>query len=132
MKNKLIFISIGIVSLLTITYLRFNSKFFDRMVESKKCEHRLEANNLTFSGRITSKYTDDRTFRWIEIYQNGEIEKVDIFVSEVNNAFEKVMTGDSLIKEKGTLNLRVVRNNDEFSIILDYGCPSSATSLITH
>lgn len=92
------------------------------MVGSKKCEHELEAKAMAFSGRVTAKYKDDRTFRWIEFYKNGETEKVGVFVSEVNDAFGKVAVGDSLVKEQGTLRLIIIRNDEEYNIILDYGC----------
>lgn len=77
---------------------------------------------MAFSGRVTAKYRDKRTFRWIEFNKDGDTEKVSIFVSEVRNAFEKVAVGDSIIKEQGTLQLTVIRNSEETKITLDYGC----------
>ena len=95
------------------------------------CKAQAKALNVEFSGVLIRKYEDssDHLKRKVEISSDKEIYKSSFLASEVSGFYEEVLVGDSLIKEKNSLEVKVIRGNIQKSYFLDYMCPSTNASL---
>lgn len=80
---------------------------------------------IEFKGILNKKYLDDKNHmaKTIEML-NGDKKFISTFLTlEQSNFFKVIKEGDSLVKEKESLNMKVVRNSQETDYLLDFMCP---------
>ena len=116
----------GIGLFFLIIYLNFFHQDTVLSVSQKNmCKAKTKALNVEFSGVLIRKYEDssDHFKRKVEISSDEGIYKSSFLASEVSGFYEEILAGDSLIKGKNSLDVKVFRGNIQQSYFLDYICP---------
>ncbi|MEM0940474.1 MAG: hypothetical protein AAF600_10110 [Bacteroidota bacterium] len=123
LRSKIVLTGIGILFL--VFYLIFYRDSTVLLVSQKNmCRAKSKALDVEFSGVLIRKYEDrsDHLKKKVEISSNGGIYKSSFLASEVGGFFEKLIEGDSLVKEKNSLEVRIFRDENRLNYLLDFMC----------
>lgn len=129
LKSKFLITGIGLLFL--IFYLVFfHQEALLSVSQKNMCKAKSKALNVGFSGILIRKYEDssDHLKRKVEIMTNNGIFKSSFLASEVSGFYEEILVGDTLIKEKNSLEIEVIRSNDTLRYFLDYMCSTDRPS----
>ena len=86
------------------------------------CEEDLKKRS--FNGIVLNKYKDynQHAYPAIKISSGNLYSKEYFFEGENSGCYNFVQIGDSLVKEKGSLVINLIRNGIDTFFIIDYGC----------
>jgi len=120
LKTKLVVLIIIIIVIL-LGNLIFKLESPDNKVLS--CNWSLDMKMKTFSGSLKEKYIDRSNHgKETLVISKKEMEHQITLTNEKNNIFEKLEIGDLIKKDKGSLQISVIRGKEELIYEMDYGC----------
>lgn len=86
-----------------------------------QCENEKNVNNMKFEGKVLKKYLDKKEHLNPVLITNDQPYKLIIQI-DISRFYEFVEVGDSLKKEKGSLDIRLIRTGLDTVFTIDYGC----------
>ncbi len=123
-KNKLK-LTIIPVSLFLVFIVFFYDGVVLNVASSNMCKAHKKAVKISLDGLLTKKYRDsnDHMVKKLEIrLADGEIVRTSFLASEVSGFFDKIELGDSIIKNEGSLDVLLFRDEKKYVYTLDYMC----------
>lgn len=97
---------------------------------SRFCQAHDEFKSLDFKGRLVKKYRDEYNHRYETLIistEQGDI-KTNILKLESSGIFDKLIEGDSLIKDSESQNLITIRNGARIQFTANFNCKNPPTS----
>lgn len=90
--------------------------------DKERCETAALIKEKSIIGVVIAKYRDKRNLRHFA-YRRGKV-RVDnsFFVLEGSDTYDHIQVGDSIIKEKGSFVVTLIRQDSVYTHTLDYGC----------
>lgn len=96
------------------------------LVLNKKtpCKKKQSVLESRISGYVVGKYLDEthHNYETLEVRQQSDVRRHHFLLFEKSGAFQFVMVGDSIYKEKNTLILTVIRKSETYHLNLVYDC----------
>ncbi len=114
MSKKHLFIIAQVVFVILFFALWF-------LAPSGNCEAENSLKKEKFNGNVVKKYIDreQHLYPTLKLANYNRIVVVDY---DKSGFYPFVQIGDSLIKEKGSLDIRLIRNELDTVFTIDYGC----------
>lgn len=93
--------------------------------DSKECNYEKEIKGFEINSRVKDKFLDKNSHLnpTIILYRNTQ--KIVFTSSEKSKFYDFVEIGDSLIKERGSLDIRLIRSGLDTVITVGYGCDNN-------
>ncbi|UII34116.1 hypothetical protein LVD17_09850 [Fulvivirga ulvae] len=127
MKKVILGILTLLLSAVIISFLLkeiLQTKPFSNRRNNSLCKTEKFGRAEFFSGIIVKKYLDRKNHsnRTIKFKNNNDIKESILFALDSSGAYDFLIEGDSIVKNKGELRVRIYRDSvlNEFNI--DYGC----------
>lgn len=91
---------------------------------SSECEGEREVNNMKIEGKVLKKFLDKKEHLYPVLIINGQPHRLIIQIDN-SKFYNFVEVGDSLKKEKGNLDIRVIRAGLDTVFTINYGCENN-------
>ncbi|MBI3142048.1 MAG: hypothetical protein HYZ16_04410 [Bacteroidetes bacterium] len=89
---------------------------------SNNCRAHNQFVNSSFEGVVEDKYRDRNAHLYPTIKLTNDRRRFVFHSIEKSAFYDFVEQGDSLLKEKGSMDVRLIRSNIDTVITIDYGC----------
>jgi len=91
---------------------------------SNNCKLEKNLREKSIIGRVEIKYIDYKAHKYQTIKVLGVPSSLVIYEQDKSNFYSYVRIGDSIVKDKGSLEIEVIRDTDNYTKVfrIDYGC----------
>jgi hypothetical protein len=124
-SEKLIYFALGTgFPILTIVFIISVVSYMSDFAKVDKCAYEEQFRQTEWNGIVTDKYIDhpNHAFETIEIENDGQNKKIQNWILFQNGNFAKIEIGDSIVKKRGLVNVKLFKSEEELNLIVDYGC----------
>lgn len=115
-KNINIYIVLFFVFLFSLIWL---------FSDSNACINEREIKNVEINSKVKDKFLDKNSHLYPTIILYRNIQELFFFYDEKSKFYDFVEIGDSLIKERGSLDIRLIRSDLDTVITVGYGCDNN-------
>ena len=122
-KANFILTIIGLL-LFLIFYLLYFDQWTENTRKSNMCKAKQKALSVNLNGTIQKRYRNKRN-HMVETIEINSIDKnirSTFLANEVSGFFDIISVGDSLIKDEGSLKIKVISNGIQKTFLLNYMC----------
>lgn len=84
------------------------------------CSNENHFRKQFIEGRVVNKFLNEKEHLYPTLNMTGTLRNYSFL--DKSRFYNFVEIGDSLIKEKGSLDIRLIRSNLDTIITIDYGC----------
>lgn len=89
---------------------------------SGNCSAKDSFKKIILTGKVLDRFIDSKSHSYPTLQISNYNKKLVIHEYDKSGFYDFVEIGDSLIKEKGSLDIRLIRNELDTVFTIDYGC----------
>jgi hypothetical protein len=95
----------------------------DRKIQSNECRWSKNMKSEAFDGIIIRKFDDAHNhYMSTLMIDQGKRQVKMVLQNEISGFYSLVEVGDSIQKKSSTLSVEIIRNSENITMVLDYGC----------
>lgn len=101
--------------------------FVSQPSDNKICiQQYKKEGSISYKGRVIARYLDKANHNSKIIEVSSKNNKVNLDW-DLSGLYDFIEVNDSIVKDRGSYEVHVYRNSDEYKFVIDYGCEQSET-----
>lgn len=120
----IVFGSVLIAIIFYFVVMRISAMKFPKLRKERQCEVTEDIIQKDIKGTLIRTFKNEESYYYeaIEYRINGDTIQSDLFELEQTGVYQKLVPGDSIVKEKGNLDFMIFRDKKKYEYKLSYGC----------